>query len=119
MAQPLPEMITAEPPPTEIDQTKYFNVVYAVGSAEHGSSNLSEKKALTVDRQEYLRCAQIRKQVCPLFADKPINIVAAGQRLPETGVPHGIEQGDVQMESAPVLHRPLSGPATHGTPFHA
>ena len=50
VAQPSPEMITAELPPTETQQTEYFNVVYAAGAAEHGSSYLHKKKALTVDR---------------------------------------------------------------------
>ena len=44
VAQPSPEMIAAELPPTEAEQTQYFNVVYAAGAAEHGSSNLSKKK---------------------------------------------------------------------------
>jgi hypothetical protein len=57
VAQPSPEMIAAELPPTETEQTKYFNVVYAAGAAEDGFRNLSKKKALTVDRQEYLKCA--------------------------------------------------------------
>ena len=91
-------MVAPELPPTESQQTQYFNVVYAAGAAEHGSSNLHKKRALTVDRQEYLECAQIRKECCPLFAEKPINVADAGQRLPVTGVPHGIEQGAVQME---------------------
>ena len=119
VAQPSPEMIAAELPPTEIEQTKYFNVVYAAGAAEDCSSNLSKKKALTVDRQEYLKCAQIRKQRCPLFADKPISIAEAGQRLPETGVPPGIEQGAVQMESVQYFSPTLAGPVTHGTPLRA
>ena len=119
VTQPSPDLIAAELPPTEIEQTKYFNVVYAAGAAEDGSSNLSKKKALTVDIQEYSKCAQIRNQRCPLFADKPINIAEAGQRLPETGVPRGIEQGAVQMESLQHFSSTLSGPATHGTAFRA
>ena len=59
------------------------------------------------------------KERCPLFADKPINIAEAGQRLPVTGVPHGIEQGAVQMESVQHFCPTLSGPATEGTPFRA
>lgn len=54
VAQRSPEMIAAELPPTESQQTQYFNVVYAAGAAEHGYNNLRKKKALTVDRQEYL-----------------------------------------------------------------
>ena len=119
VAQPSPEMIATELPPTETEQTKYFNVVYAVGAAEHGSSNLSKKKALIVDRQEYLECAQIRKERCPLFADMPINTSEADQRLPVTGVPYGIERGAVQMESVQYFSPTLSGPAAHENPLRA
>ena len=97
VAQPSPELIAAELPPTEAQQSQYFNVLYAGGAAEHGSSNLQKKKALTIDRQEYLECAQIRKERCQLFAHTPINASAAAQRLPATGVPHGIQQGAVEM----------------------
>ena len=119
VAQPSPEMIAAELPPTETQQAQYFNVVYAAGATEHGSGNLHRKRALTVDRQVYLECAQIRKEVCPLFADKPINIAEAEQRLPATGVPHGIDRGAVQMEALHHFHPTLAGPATAGTPFCA
>ena len=53
VAQPSPEMIAAELPLTEIEQTKYFIVVYVAGAAEHGSSNLRKKKALTVPSSRY------------------------------------------------------------------
>ena len=52
VAQPSPEIIAAELPPTETEQTKYFNVVYAAGAAEHASSNFRQKIALRIDRQE-------------------------------------------------------------------
>ena len=45
VAQPSPEMIAAELPPTEIEQASYFNVVYGSGASEHGSSKLGKKKA--------------------------------------------------------------------------
>jgi hypothetical protein len=37
-------MIATKLPPSETEQTQYFNVIYAAGSAEHGSSNLRKKK---------------------------------------------------------------------------
>ena len=119
VAQPSPELIAAELPPTAAQQSQYFNVVYAGAAAEHGSSNLQKKKALTIDRQEYLECAQIQKERCPLFADTPINASAAAERLPATGVPHGTEQGAMEMESIEHFHPTLSGPATTGIPFCA
>ena len=49
VAKPSPEAIAAELPPTEEQQASYFNVVYA-----NASMNLGNKKALSVDKQEYL-----------------------------------------------------------------
>ena len=45
VAQPSPELTVAEPPPTETEQAQYFNVVYAAGAAEQGSSNLRKKES--------------------------------------------------------------------------
>ena len=119
VAQPSPEMIASELPPSETEQAQYFNVIYAAGAAEHGSSTLRKKKALLVNREQYLECAQIRKERCPLFADTRINIVESGARLPATGVPTGLDQGAVHMESVQYFSPTLSGPATEGTPFRA
>ena len=65
VAQPTPQLIAAQLPPTEVEQASYFNVVYGASAAEHGSKQLAKKKALVVDRSEYLECAHIRKQRCP------------------------------------------------------
>ena len=51
VAQPSPEMIAAELPPTEAEQAADFNVVYGAGASEHASSKLAKKKALTIDRK--------------------------------------------------------------------
>ena len=119
VAQPSPEMIAAELPPTEAEQAQYFNVVYGAGASEHASIKLNKKKALTIDRKQYLECARIRAERCPLFADMHINAIEAERRLPESGVPHGIVRGAVEMESLQYFEPRLSGPATHGTPFSA
>ena len=73
VAQPSPDMIAAELPPTEAEQASYFNLVYGPGASEHVSSKLGKNKALTIDRQEYLECARIRAERCPLFAEKSVN----------------------------------------------
>ena len=44
VAQPSPKMIAAELPPTEAEQTSYFNVVYGAGASEHASSKLRKNK---------------------------------------------------------------------------
>ena len=119
VAQPSPEMVAAELPPTESEQASYFNVVYGAGASEHVSSKLGKKKALTVNRQEYMECAKIRAERCPLFADKTVSAVEAESRLPESGVPNGIVRGAVDMESLQDFVPSLSGPATNQTPFTA
>ena len=119
VAQPSPEMIAAELPPTEAEQAAYFNVVYGAGASEHASSKLGKKKALTIDRQEYLECARIRAERCPLFAQHTINVAEASKRLPENGVPPGILRGAVEMETLEYVAPNLSGPATNQSPFSA
>ena len=119
VAQPSPEIIAAELPPTEMEQAQYFNVVYASGAPEYQSTILSKKKALVVNRQEYLQCAQLRKERCPLFAHTPINVEQSGDRLPATGVPIGIQQGAIHMESVQYFSPTLAGPASEGTPLRA
>ena len=44
VAQPSPEMIAIELPPSETEQAQHFNVIYAAGGAEHGPSNLRNKE---------------------------------------------------------------------------
>ena len=82
VAQPSPAMVVAELPPTEAEQTTYFNVVYGAGD----SSNVNKKTALIINRQEYLECARIRAERCPLFAEHTVNVAEAANRLPEDGV---------------------------------
>ena len=119
VAQLSPAMIAAELPPTEAEQAIYFNVVYGAGASEDASRKLSKKKALTIERQEYLECARIRAERCPLFADHIINVAEADNRLPENGVPPGIMRGAVEMETLHYFEPNLSGPPTNQTPFSA
>jgi len=66
VAQPSPEMIAAELPPTETEQASYFNVVYGTGAAEHVSTKVGMNKALRIDRAEYLECARLRAEHPPI-----------------------------------------------------
>ena len=79
----------------------------------------AKNKALLVNREEYLECVQIRKERYPLFAETHLNIGQSSTRLPATGVPTGLEQGAVHMESVQYFSPTLAGPATEGTPFRA
>ena len=50
---------------------------------------------MTIYRQEYLECARIRAERCPLYAEQNINIAEADNTLPENGIPPGIMPGAV------------------------
>ena len=117
VAQPTPQLIANELPPTEAQQASYFNVVYAASASEHGAGKLNKKQALVIDREQYMTCARLRRERCPLFAEIPVNEGAATERLPERDVPYGIDRGAVEMESLKHFAPNLSGPATRSTPF--
>ena len=117
VAQPSPQLIAAQLPPTATEQASYFQVVYGTGSAEHASDKLAKTKALIVDRQEYLECARIPSERCPLVADVPIKADAAQEHLPEVSLPYGTERGAVKMASLEHFAPNSSGPATRDTPF--
>ena len=112
VAQPAPTLIAAHLPPTEAQQAKYFNVIY--GGAKE---KLGEKKSLRVNRAEYLECARLRAERCPLFAAVEISEEVALAHLPEEGVPNGISRGAIEMATIEHFAPNLSGPATRGEPF--
>ena len=60
LAQPTPKMIAAKLPPTETEQAAYFNVIYGCEA-----SKVSEKKALQVNRAEYLECDSLARPAMP------------------------------------------------------
>ena len=75
---------------------------------------------MTINREEYLECARIRAERCPLFAEHTVNVVEAANRLPENGIPHGIvPPGAVESDTLQYFAPNLSGPATKHLPFNA
>ena len=112
VAQPAPKLIAAQLPPTEAQQASYFNVIYGCGKEK-----LEEKSSLRVNRAEYLECARLRAERCPLFAAVHISEEVAAAHLPEEGVPNGIERGSIEMATLEHFAPNLSGPATRGQPF--
>ena len=67
---------------------------------------------LFVNRQEYLSCAEIRKQVCPVFKDVQINRLAAEAELPTSGVPDAFVKHAVHMPETEQLQTVMAGPAS-------
>ena len=112
VAQPAPQQIISTLPPSEVGQVSYFNVVYNTGRDE-----LSKKPALTVNRAQYLECARLRAARCSVFAEIGIDEAKAQAHLPVQGVPPGVLQGAVQMQSIEHFAPNLSGPASRQAPF--
>jgi hypothetical protein len=112
VAQPSPEQIVSALPPSDAEQTSFFNVVYATEKGD-----LPKHKELIVDREEYLACARLRKERCPLFADIDIDQSKARTHLPEDSVPSGVLHGAIEMKSIDNFSPNLSGPASRRSPF--
>lgn len=112
VAQPAPLQIISTLPPSEAEQVSYFNVVYNTGRDE-----LSKKAALSVNRALYLECARVRAARCSVFASVVIDEAKAQAHLPEQGVPPGVLQGAVEMQSIEHFVPNLSGPASRKAPF--
>ena len=112
LAQPTPKMIASKLPPTEAEQAAYFNAIYGCEA-----SKMNEKKALQVNRAEYLECARLRAQRCPLFASVEVDEERAQSELPQDGLPNGIFHGAIEMATLEQFAPSLSGPATRELPF--
>ena len=71
------EIIQTLPPPRE-QLTDGFIVLFTAGRQD-----VKNAKMLEVPREQYLRCARLRAQVCDAFADAEISAERAAEILPE------------------------------------
>ena len=117
VAMPRPEVIAEALPPTEAQQASYFNVLYGAGGAENAENKFSAKKALVVNRDEYLECARLRQSRCPLFSKVPISSQRASEQLHAEGPPPGTVHGAIEINTLENFAPNLSGPATRHSPF--
>ena len=46
------------------------------------TEDISQAQALVVEREQYARCLELRKKVCPAFADVTIDSQAIAKELP-------------------------------------
>ena len=110
LAQPKPEEIMRALPPSEADISKYMSVCF--NSDTVSRAQLGSQKALTVDPAEYIRCARLRRQVCPVFADVTIDEERVCQQWPQPCVPPGIAEGAQAMDTLHTFTPNLDGPAS-------
>ena len=88
LAHPKPEDIMRALPPSEADISKYMSVCFNSDTASR--AQLGSRKVLAVDPTDYIRCARLRRQVCPVLADVAIDEERVCQQWPVPGVPRGI-----------------------------
>ena len=110
LAQPKPEEIMQSLPPSDADVSKYMSVCF--NATEVTQSKLKSQKARTVDPVEYVQCARLRQQVCPVFADVTIDEERVREQWPEPSVPRGITEGAQAMDTLHTFKPNLDGPAS-------
>ena len=74
-------------------------------------ADVARAKPCQVSRSKFLRCAQIRKELCYAFADVKISEENAASLLPEDGVPDVILREAVHMQEAAYFEPRMDGPA--------
>ena len=97
-------------PPSEPDVSKYMSVCF--NSDKVSRIQVKSQKALTVDPAEYIRCARLRQQVCPVFRDVAVDEQRVREQWPEPGVPPGIAEGAQAMDTLHTFAPNLDGPAS-------
>ena len=75
LTQPRPQEIMQTPPAANDEVSQYPSVCFNIQKMT--TADVGKHKALKIDPQEYSRCSELRKEVCPVFAE----VVIDKQRL--------------------------------------
>lgn len=89
-------------------------------SNTHGKTvrpeDVAKHKEFEVPREQYMRCARIRKERNPAFAEAVLDEERAANVLQENGVPEAIIKAAVPVETTHEFAPNLAGPATMREP---
>ena len=80
------------------------------------TADVGKHEASKIDPQEYIRCSELRKKVCPVFAEVQIDKHRLQTQWPERAVPAAILQGAQAMDTLHTFKPTLDGPATMKAP---
>ena len=117
LAQPTPKEVKLKLPPADDEVSDYFSVVFNTSTTSPMSrQDVGKQKAFTIDREHYLRCVAIRKQVCLTFAEVEVDEQDCRARWPEHGVPTSIIEAAVPMDTIDTFNPTSDGPATMRAP---
>ena len=78
--------------------------------------DVKKAKMLEVPREQYLRCARLRAQVCDAFVDVETSAARAAEILPEQGVPEAFVDAALEFLEAEQFQPTMVGPASIRVP---
>ena len=76
------------------------------------TADVGKHRALEIDPEEYMRCSELRKKVCPVFAEVQLDEQPLRTQWPDRAVPTAILQGAQAMDTLHTFKPTLDGPAT-------
>ena len=71
LTQPRPEEIIQKLPPANDEVSKYMSVCF--NNQSMTTADVGKHRALEIDPEEYIRCSELRKKVCFIFAEVQLN----------------------------------------------
>jgi hypothetical protein len=114
LTQPRPEEIMQKLPPANAEVSKYLSVCF--NNQKLTTADVGKHRALEIDPEEYIRCSELRKKVCPVFAEVQLDEQQLRTQWPERAVPTAILQGAQAMDTLHTFKPTLDGPATMKAP---
>ena len=111
LTQPKSSVIIQTLPPPPANLTDAFVVLFTTRRQD-----VRKAKMLEVPREQYLRCARLRAEVCEVFADSIVSEEAAQEILPEQGVPEAFVEGALEAQEAEHFKPTMVGPASMRNP---
>jgi hypothetical protein len=114
LTQPCPEEIMQKLPPANAEVSKYLSVCF--NNQKLTTADVGKHRALEIDPEEYIRCSELRKKVCPVFAEVQLDEQQLRTQWPERAVPTAILQGAQAMDTLHTFKPTLDGPATMKAP---
>ena len=73
LTQPRPEEIMQKLPPADAEASKYLSVCF--NNQSMTTADVGKHRALEIDPEEYLSCSELRKKVCPVFAEVQLSLI--------------------------------------------
>ncbi len=101
-------------PPADDEVSNYLSVCF--NNQKMTTADVGKHKALKIDPQEYISCSELRKKVCPVFAEVRIDKEQVQTQWPDAAVPTAILQGAQGMDTLHTFKPTLDGPASMKAP---